>query len=468
MSSTPQAPPASIVIFGASGDLASRKLLPALRELSDQGMLHPCTRLIGVGRSELTDDAWQDLVGHPVLCRDSRWVTGDYTDPATYERLGQRLVEADEAGCAGNRLFYLSVPPDLFCPIARCLGEEGLDSSGHGGEFTRIVIEKPFGTDRASARELDDGLHAVFDESQLFRIDHYLGKETVQNVLALRFANAIFEPLWNRNYVDSVQLTVAEDTGVGHRAGFYDQAGALRDIVQNHALQVLALTAMEGPAAMTADGIRDEKVKVLNAVHSVSAPDAVRGRYAGYAGTDDVPASSTTETYVAMRLHIDNWRWAGVPFYLRTGKRLAHRATEVVLRFRSAPHLPFAPQQVDTLEPNQLILRIQPDEGICLTFGAKEPGPAFEVGTVAMEMTWAEEFAEHPADAYERLLYDALVGDATLFIRADEVDAAWRIVEPLLDAWGSTEPPDEYEPGSWGPACADELLAHDGRSWHTP
>jgi glucose-6-phosphate 1-dehydrogenase len=472
------APPAAIVIFGASGDLARRKLLPALRSLAEHKLLDPRSVIVGVGRSDLGDDGWHRALADAgdgprwaEVCEHAEWVTGDYGDAGTYARLRGLLEELDGKGASGNRLFYLSVPPSLFGTIVTGLGEATLHEAP--GEFARVVIEKPFGIDLESARALDAELHVVLDERQIYRIDHYLGKETVQNVLALRFANAIFEPIWNRRYVDSVQLTIAEELGVGGRAGFYDKAGALRDIVQNHALQVLALVGMEPPAVMAAEAIRDEKLKVLSSIDGLEpgevANEVVRGRYRGYLEEDDVDPASSTETFVAMRLRIDNWRWAGVPFYLRTGKRLPSRVTEVALRFKDVPHLPFAPTQVRTLGPNTLVLRIQPDEGISLSFGAKVPGTQFDIRDVDMDMTWCEEFGAEGPEAYERLLHDALAGDPTLFLRADEVERAWHVVQPILDAW-SAQPgaPLDYEPGTWGPKASEELLTRDGRSWRTP
>ncbi len=494
------APPAVVVIFGASGDLTRRKLMPALQNLMVREQLAAGTSIVGVGRSDLghegfcqrraeavqasAGDAGVDERAWKELQAGLRYVSGGYDDPDTYEQLAKVIEDLDRnRGTAGNRLYYLSTPPGVFAEVVSQLGLLSLHRPGNGGTFARVVIEKPFGHDLDSARTLDCRLHEVLDEDQLYRIDHYLGKETVQNVLALRFANSIFEPVWNRRYVDSVQITVAEAEGVGHRAGFYEDAGALRDIVQNHLLQVLALTAMEPPVTMSPKGIRDEKVKALGSVDLLTpadvADEVVRGQYRagwvggaqvpGYLEEDGVAPGSHTETYLAMRLHIDNWRWAGVPFYLRTGKCLPRRVTEVALQFSGVPHLPFASTQVTQLGPNALVLRIQPDEGITLRFGAKVPGQAFDVRSVSMDFSYGAAFAEEPPEAYERLLLDALLGDPTLFIRSDEVEQAWCIVQPLLDAWDDgAPPPAPYEAGTWGPAEADHLLAAGGHHWRKP
>jgi glucose-6-phosphate 1-dehydrogenase len=485
-----------LVVFGGSGDLTARKLLPAVARLAHRRLLPTAFSVVGVARTEWSDADFRHHALEAVkdagpewstLVSGFRYVAGDYAEPATFDRLRTVLDEVDaERGTGGNRVFYLATVPQVFASVAKALGEHGLaqrtkDDPRHA--FVRLVIEKPFGHDLDSARQLDRDLHQVFDESQLYRIDHYLGKETVQNVLALRFANAIFEPIWNRRYVDHVQITVAESVGVGHRGGFYESAGALRDIVQNHVMQVLALTAMEPPATVDAEGIRDEKVKVLRAVKVPAADQVaervVRGRYergwvegeevVGYREEEAIPATSRTETYVAARLTIDNWRWAGVPFFLRTGKRLPKRVTEVALGFRDVPHLPFPPGMAKGLGPNAMVLRIQPDEGITLRFGAKVPGQAFRVRTVNMDFSYGAAFVEESPEAYERLLLDAMAGDPTLFIRTDEVEHAWRIWDPVLAAWAdpSSPEPEPYAAGSWGPPSADRLLG-EGRTWRNP
>jgi glucose-6-phosphate 1-dehydrogenase len=491
-----RAPPCVLVVFGGSGDLTARKLLPAVARLAERRLLPTAFSVVGVARTEWSDEDFRTHALEAVkdagpewssLVEGFRYVAGDYAEPATFDRLRAVLDEIDAAhGTGGNRVFYLATVPQVFASVAKALGEHGLARRTVGDPrhaFVRLVIEKPFGRDLPSARQLDAELHEVFDETQLYRIDHYLGKETVQNVLALRFANAIFEPVWNRRYVDHVQITVAESVGVGHRGGFYESAGALRDIVQNHVMQVLALTAMEPPATVDAEGIRDEKVKVLRAV-KVLRPDevadhVVRGRYGrgwvegeevpGYREEEAIPASSRTETYVAARLTIDNWRWAGVPFFLRTGKRLPKRVTEVALGFRDVPHLPFPPGLASGLGPNAMVLRIQPDEGITLRFGAKVPGQAFRVRTVNMDFSYGAAFVEESPEAYERLLLDAMTGDPTLFIRTDEVEHAWRIWDPVLAAWAdeAAPAPHGYAAGTWGPSAADALLG-EGRSWRNP
>ena len=488
-----RAPPCILVVFGASGDLTSRKLAPALEALASNRQLPLAFSVVGVARTEMTDDEFRqrmiEVVKKPSaawerLVAGFRYVSGDYTSPQTFEDLRRVLEEVDEErGTAGNRVHYLATVPEVFAAVATALGEHGLNHPRREDGFVRLVVEKPYGRDLASFHQLDDTLHGCFREDQLYRIDHYLGKETVQNVIALRFANSIFEPIWNRRYVDHVQITVAESLGVGHRGGFYETAGALRDIVQNHVLQVLGLTLMEPPATVDAKGIRDEKVKALRAV-DILRPDevashVVRGQYGpgwaegqhvrGYREEEGVDPNSATETYVAMRVRVDNWRWAGVPFYVRTGKCLPKRITEVAMQFHSVPHLPFPSKAAQGLEPNALVLRIQPDEGITLRFGAKIPGQAFDVRSVSMDFSYGAAFLEETPDAYERLLLDAMVGDPTLFIRADEVEHAWCIVEPILDAWAGDENPlAGYPAGSWGPQEADRLLERDGRRWRSP
>ena len=488
-----RAPPCVLVVFGASGDLTARKLMPAVASLSRRRLLPSACAVVGVARSQLSDDdfraklmeavpdggpAWAELV------RGFRYVSGDYGGADTMDRLKTVLAEVDaDRGTRGNHLFYLATVPSVFEPVAAALGAAGLNRPTDAGGFVRLVIEKPFGRDLASARHLDEALHRTFDEAQIYRIDHYLGKETVQNVLALRFANAIFEPIWDRRYVDHVQITVAEALGVEHRGGFYETAGALRDIVQNHVMQVLSLTLMEPPATIDAQGIRDEKVKALRAVKLLSIDDVaanvVRAQYEagwsegipvpGYREEEDVAPDSRTETYVAMKLEVDNWRWAGVPIFVRTGKRLPKRVTEVALQFQRVPHLPFRAHESRDLHPNALVLRIQPDEGISLRFGAKVPGQAFEVRDVLMDFSYGAAFLEEPPDAYERLLLDAMIGDPTLFIRSDEVIQAWCIVDPILTAWAVHDAPlARYPSGTWGPKQADQLLAREGRRWRTP
>ncbi|WP_230884520.1 glucose-6-phosphate dehydrogenase [Planomonospora sp. ID82291] len=484
------APPATLVIFGASGDLTRRKLLPAVDTLARHGRLPDQFALVGVARTPMSDDQFaqstlgglggRDLAEKRQLAGGIRYVAGGYDDPDTYERLAETLGELDAVrGTSGNRLFYLSTPAGAFEPVINGLAAAGLNRAREGS-FSRLVIEKPYGRDLATARELDAVVHHAFDENQVFRIDHYLGKDTVQNVLALRFANSIFQPIWDRSWVDHVQITVAETLGVGTRGGFYEHAGAMRDIVQNHVLQVLALALMEPPASFEAEGLRNEKVKLLQAIRLPGDRDladaAVRGQYtrggtreelmAGYREEAGVDPLSRTETYAAMRLTVDNWRWAGVPFYVRTGKRLPARLTEVALQFQRPPHLPIPDDQLTGLDADALILRIQPNEGISLRFGAKVPGHSFRVRTASMEFSYDQTFVEESPEAYERLLLDALIGDASLFIRSDEVQECWRIVDPIIERWEKDDSPiPTYEAASWGPADADRLIGRDGRRW---
>ncbi len=481
------APPATVVIFGASGDLTRRKLIPAIESLARHNRLTEQFAVVGVARTPMDDDQFihavlgdRGLSGMPQLAGAVRYIAGGYDDPETYKRLATVLDELDlQRGTAGNRIFYLSTPAEAFPLVINGLAGAGLHQSREGS-FARLVIEKPYGHDEASAKQLDATVHAAFDETQVFRIDHYLGKDTVQNVLALRFANAIFQPIWDRTWVDHVQITVAETLGVGTRGSFYEHAGAMRDIVQNHVLQVLALALMEPPASFSAEAVRNEKVKLLQAIRLPSgrAIDdiAVRGQYtrggsreelmAGYREEPGVDPLSRTETYAALRLDVDNWRWAGVPFYVRTGKRLPSRVTEVALQFQRPPHLPIPNRQLTELQPDALILRIQPDEGIALRFGAKVPGHSFRVRSASMDFSYDKTFREESPEAYERLLLDALIGDTTLFIRSDEVEQCWRIVDPILERWAEdTGPIPTYEAASWGPTEANRLIERSGRSW---
>jgi len=489
--------PATMVVFGASGDLTRRKLVPALYNLAVEKRLPASFALVGMAGRELSDAQFRDhldagireALGTEADTRIRHWLlervvylSGDFRSADAYQRLRQRLEEVDEAfGTGGNYLHYLSTPPSFFADIVGHLAEAGLVQQADG-RWRRVVVEKPFGHDVESARELNHALWARLDESQIYRIDHYLGKETVQNLMVLRFANAIFEPVWNRHYVDHVQITVAEEIGVGHRARYYEEAGALRDMVPNHIFQLLSLTAMEPPISFEAEAVRDKKSEALAAVQPLTPENvlerAVRGQYGAgeVPGGGEVPAyraeagvdpRSATETFVAMKLLIDNWRWAGVPFYLRTGKRLPDRRTELVIQFRDVPHMLFRETPVEHLDPNQLIVRIQPREGIHLRFGAKQPGREVRIGNVEMDFCYADYFGKSPTTGYETLLHDAIKGDATLFQRADSVEEGWRLVAPVLDVWQAM--PERgfpnYAAGSWGPARADALLAADGRAW---
>jgi glucose-6-phosphate 1-dehydrogenase len=487
----------AFVVFGATGDLAHRKLYPAVASLADRNHLPRNTVIVGVSRTRMTDDDFATEVRNAVEKADERrraaldergvhyrYVTGAFDDEETFSKLAAVLNDCEARyGTCGNALYYLATIPQLFGKVAAGLGAVGLADEVPGC-FRRIIVEKPFGRDLASSRALDEELRRYFREHQIYRIDHYLAKETVQNILALRFTNTIFEPLWNRRYVDHVQITVAEDLGVEHRGTFYEQSGALRDIVQNHLLQVLALTAMEPPASFDANAIRDEKVKALRSIRPLDASDlgrhVVRGQYTrgeisgvevpGYRDEEGVDRDSSVETYLALELEVDNWRWAGVPFYLRTGKRLPHRVTEVALRYKQVPFLPLPPSAVDSVEPNTMVLHIQPDEGITLEFAAKVPGSPFRVRGVELDFRYGRAFAERPPEAYERVLGDAFLGDATLFIRGDEVDQAWRVVQPLIDAFAAGSVPLSFYPaGTWGPPEADDLLARSyGDSWRAP
>jgi glucose-6-phosphate 1-dehydrogenase len=474
-----------LVIFGASGDLTRSKLLPAIYNLAESKHWPEEFAIVGVARSLIDRATYQTQMRDGVAKAEGEsidaaiwkgieerlfYLSGEFDDPALFEELKRTLREiCEQHRLPPNYLFYLAVPPDLFGTVTTRLTAAGLTNESEG--WRRIVVEKPFGYDLESARALDAELRAGVREAQIYRIDHYLGKETVQNILAFRFANGIFEPIWNRRYVDHVQMTVAEDAGIGRRGAYYDKAGALRDIVQNHMFQVLTLVAMEPPISFAAEDIRDEKVKVLHAVLPLEAQDVnqhvVRAQYSGYRQEQDVDAASRTETFVAMRLFVDNWRWAGVPMYLRTGKKLPRRTTEVVVQFKCPPLMLFRQTPVHSLTANRLVLRIQPNEGISLSFEAKVPGPFERLETVTMDFGYGEHFKTEPVTGYETLLFDAMTGDQTLFHRMDMVEAGWQIVSSILTAWTNdrTSPVPEYEPGTWGPREADALMNQDRRAW---
>jgi glucose-6-phosphate 1-dehydrogenase len=483
--------PTTLVIFGASGDLAKRKLLPAIYNLAHEGALPERFNLIGCARSEWSDDEFREIAKESIqkfsrretddtvldsLLARARYVPGTFDDPSVFQKIGEIAEqEDDEAGLEFNRVFYLSVAPQFFETIAEQLGASGLNHREKAE--VRIVVEKPFGHDLASALHLNNALLSVFDEKQIYRIDHYLGKETVQNTLVLRFANGIFEPVWNRSYVDNVQITASEEVALEGRAGYYDNAGALRDLIQNHLLQLLMLTSMEPPVSFSADDIRDEKVKVLHAIKPPSVEDvpqmAVRAQYsAGNAGGKDVPGyleeegvkdGSVTETFAAVRLKIDNWRWAGVPFYIRTGKALARKGTEIAITLKPVPHLAFQHEGSLGVHPNQLLLAVQPNEGVTMSLMAKIPGSRMRVRPVNMEFLYGTSFLSQSPEAYERLILDTMRGDATLFARNDEVEAAWRIVDPILEAWQQdTSPVPQYAAGTSGPDEQESILInHD-------
>ncbi len=488
------AKPCVLVIFGATGDLTKRKLVPSLMGLAKDGLLPPNFAVVGFARRPWTDEGFRTeladgvrLFGRPdtsshfdALADTFTFHQSDFGETQGYVALKQKLEQIDrQRGTAGNRLFYLATPPSSYSAILQNLAATGL-STEKDGRFARVIVEKPFGRDIATAQALNNQVRGAFQERQVFRIDHYLGKETVQNILALRFANGIFEPLWNEKFVDHVQITVAESIGVGSRGGYFEESGIIRDVIQNHLMQVLTLVAMEPPASLTADAVRDEKVKVLKAIRSFRPEEVdestVRAQYTrgsfggeevkGYREEEGVPKESVTETYAAVRLQVNNWRWAHTPFLLRSGKRLPRRVTEVAIHFKQPPHVLF--EGGKPLQPNVLLLRIQPDEGVALRFGAKVPGPDVHIRDVRMDFRYGTAFGGETADAYERLLLDAMLGDGTLFARRDEVEEAWRIVDSIVGGWKqSKRRPDDYVAGTWGPERAESLLG-PGRAWRKP
>ncbi|WP_298322573.1 glucose-6-phosphate dehydrogenase [Haloactinopolyspora sp.] len=488
--------PSGLVIFGVTGDLARKKLMPAVYDLANRGLLPPGFSLVGFARRDWAQQDFHKQVRDAVRAhartpfKESTWkqladgfrfVPGDFSDDDAFDQLAETVRELDEKqGTGGNHAFYLSIPPGFFDTVCKQLARSGLAEPENEDQWRRVVIEKPFGHDLASARELNRTVEAIFPADSIFRIDHYLGKETVQNILAMRFANQLFEPIWHAHYVDHVQITMAEDIGIGGRAGYYDGIGAARDVMQNHLLQLLALVAMEEPVSFEAADLRAEKEKVLSAVRLPHDLDryTARGQYtAGWAGgvqvagfleEDGIAPDSTTETYAAVRLDIDTRRWAGVPFYLRTGKRLGRRVTEVAIVFKRAPHLPFESTATDELGENALVIRVQPDEGVTLRFGSKVPGTSMEVRDVTMDFGYGYAFTEESPEAYERLILDVLLGDPPLFPQHEEVELSWKILDPIEEHWASNGKPDQYTSGSWGPPSADAMLARDGRHWRRP
>jgi glucose-6-phosphate 1-dehydrogenase len=497
--------PCGVILFGASGDLTQRKLVPSLYHLFQRELLPKAFYMLGVGRTSMTDDAFRARLRESVRrflrgghIDDVAWarfserlgyVTGDYGAIETYAAIAARARAMDKLhGTPGNLLFYLSTPPSVYTVVGENLAATGLScgSDAPGAHFwRRVVVEKPFGSDLASARALNRALAAAFNEDQIYRIDHYLGKDTVQNILMLRFANAIFEPVWSRLYIDHVQILAAESIGIEHRGGYYDEAGCLRDIFQNHMMQLVAVTAMEPPATFDADRVRDERAKVIRSIRPLASDtvdrDVVRGQYGvgvdargnplpGYGDEPGVRPRSATETYVAMRLHVDNSRWRGVPFYLRAGKRLPTRATEIAVQFKPVPHSLFNPLRPEDLSPNLLVMRIQPGEGISLRFEAKHPGPKLCLSSVTMDFDYAQAYGIEMPEAYERLFLDAMLGDQTLFARQDEVELCWQLLGPILARWTEGPPPDfpNYASGTWGPEAARKLPVEEGRSWRSP
>jgi glucose-6-phosphate 1-dehydrogenase len=486
------APPAVMVIFGATGDLAKRKLLPALANLAQSKLLHKSFQVLMVGRdpammqstafkakAQADLDAFMppstDAASKQFILDRLHTLQGEFNDPAAYQRLSQKLQELKALGTEGNAVFYLATPPEVFCNVAQHLSAASLVDEAMGQQFRRVIVEKPFGHDHASALSLNQKLLDWFSEEQIYRIDHYLGKETVQNILVFRFANGLFEPVWDRRHIDHVQITVAEDIGVERRGPYYETAGALRDMVQNHLFQLLSLIAMEPPASFDPDAVRNEKAKVLSSLLPIAPENAVRGQYGAgelrgrptqaYRKESGVSPDSSVETYAALKVSVDNWRWAGVPFYLRTGKNLARRQTEIVIQFKPAPLQLFKGSGIDAMAGNRLCIQVAPREGITLGFAAKKPGPGLKLGSVRMDFDYAGYFGAKPHTGYETLLYDCLCGDPTLFQRSDAVELGWKAVDPLLQAWAQQGPPCAYCPGSWGPAEAEALLAKDGWSW---
>ncbi len=488
--------PCSMVMFGVTGDLARKKLMPAIYDLANRGLLPPGFSLVGFARRDWQDQDFGKIVHEAVregartpfreevwrtLAEGIRFVPGTFDDDDAFDLLAETVRQLDEQrGTGGNHAFYLSIPPSFFSTVSQQLERSGL-STPQSGSWRRVVIEKPFGHDLASARELNAIVEKVFPPDAVFRIDHYLGKETVQNLLALRFANQMFEPVWNANYVDHVQITMAEDIGIGGRAGYYDGIGAARDVIQNHLLQLLALTAMEEPVSFNAEGLRLEKEKVLSAVRLPDdlARGTARGQYAagwqggeevvGYLQEDGVATGSATETYAAVRLDVDTRRWAGVPFYLRAGKRLGKRVTEIAVVFKKAPHLPFTDTATEELGQNAIVIRVQPDEGVTLRFGAKVPGSQMEVRDVSMDFGYGRAFTESSPEAYERLILDVLLGEPPLFPRHEEVELSWQILDPIEKFWATKgAKPEQYTAGGWGPDGSDAMMRRDGREWRLP
>ncbi len=487
--------PCGMVLFGVTGDLARKKLMPAIYDLANRGLLPPGFSLVGFARRDWADQDFGQVVHDSVrqhartpfreevwsaLAEGFRFVPGSFDDDTAFDVLYDTVRQLEqERGTNGNLAFYLSIPPSFFGQVLKQLDRSGL-AAQNGGGWRRVVVEKPFGHDLRSARELNAIVESVFPPESVFRIDHYLGKETVQNLLAVRFANELFEPVWNARYVDHVQITMAEDIGIGGRAGYYDGIGAARDVIQNHLLQLLALTAMEEPVSFGAQHLRAEKEKVLSAVRVPGdiGRASARGQYAagwqggeqviGYLDEDGVPKSSTTETYAALRLDVDTRRWAGVPFYLRTGKRLGKRVTEIAVVFKRAPHLPFDETATEELGQNAFVIRVQPDEGVTLRFGSKVPGAQMEVRDVTMDFGYGSAFTESSPEAYERLILDVLLGDPPLFPRHEEVELSWRILDPVEHWWAKHGKPQQYPSGGWGPSSSDEMMARDGRQWRMP